>query len=330
MTPHILIAGGYGVVGAHIARHLRRDHPGVKLTLAGRAPDAGAALAAELDATTARLDVAAPGEGLAAIGPVDLIVAALHDPSDSLIAAAMGMGAGHIGITRTADTISPAAFAAARRATRRPVVPLGHWQAGILTMATMHAAAAFARVDRIALTAVYDMADPIGPLTAGDSEGFSGRALLRENGAWIWAEGGTRPRRVAIDGGETDAAPVGVLDLLSLAAVTNAPDIRFDLAIATSITGRSGHGASHDLYIDLQGDPADGGARDRRLIVSAPAGQAHLTGLGVALAAERLLGLDGQAPPPPGFLPPENLLDPDTIVARLRRLGVHISDQPPE
>ncbi len=193
MTPHILIAGGYGVVGAHIARHLRRDHPGVKLTLAGRAPDAGAALAAELDATTARLDVAAPGEGLAAIGPVDLIVAALHDPSDGLIAAAMGMGAGHIGITRTADTISPAAFAAARRATRRPVVPLGHWQAGILTMATLHAAAAFARVDRIALTAVYDMADPIGPLTAGDSEGFSGRALLRENGAWIWAEGGTRP-----------------------------------------------------------------------------------------------------------------------------------------
>ena len=47
MSPRILIAGGYGVIGTAIATALRAAHPGVELILAGRRPDAGAALAGQ-------------------------------------------------------------------------------------------------------------------------------------------------------------------------------------------------------------------------------------------------------------------------------------------
>ena len=39
MTKTILIAGGYGLVGSHIARHIRRLMPDARLLIAGRSPD---------------------------------------------------------------------------------------------------------------------------------------------------------------------------------------------------------------------------------------------------------------------------------------------------
>ena len=59
MTARILIAGGYGLIGGTIARHIRRIGGDVELVLAGRNPEKGAALAQELGgASTAYLDVA--------------------------------------------------------------------------------------------------------------------------------------------------------------------------------------------------------------------------------------------------------------------------------
>lgn len=322
MTAHILIAGGYGLVGGFIARHLRARHPHVRLSLAGRNPDAGAGLAAELGATAVGLDVEAPRRGLEAAGPVDLIVAALQDPGDALIDAAIRSGAAHIGITRTANGIAPAVFAATYARPLRPVVPLGHWQAGVLTMAALHAAAAFTRVDRVDLTAVYDMADPIGPMTAQDAEGFGAPALVREAGKWIWAASGSRTRQVTLHNGQATAEPIGVLDLPSVAAVTKAADIRFDLAIAESIGTAAGGPASHDLYIDLAGLGTDGRTLETRTILSDPRGQAHLTGLGAALVAERVLGLDGNPVPPGGLATPESLLDQNITMQNLAAAGV--------
>jgi hypothetical protein len=320
----VVIAGGYGLVGGTVARHLRAAGHQLDLVLAGRNPEQGEALAVELGARTARLDVADPAGSLAELGPIDLVIATLQDPGDNLLTATLRSGAAHIGIVRAADSMASSAIAAVNLA-RRPALLLGHWQAGVLTLAALAAAKAFARVDRIELAALYDYADPIGPMTAADSGGFVGRALVREHGAWANLEAGVSSRRV--ERGELpafDALPMGVLDTPGLASITAAADVRFDLGTGTSIGTAAGGVASHDLYIDITGTTAAGETVTRRTLMSDPKGQAHLTGLGVLIGAERLLGLDGAAPPAAGLRLPETTIDPDWALERLRAFGVRI------
>ncbi len=325
MSARILIAGGYGLVGGMIARHLRAAGHDLDLILAGRHPENGGALARELGARTVRLDVADPAADLVAAGPVDLVIAALQDPGDHLLKAALRAGAGHISIVGTADSLmAPRAMTTAILA-RRPALMLGHWLAGALTFAAMAAAKRLERVDRIELAALYDYADPIGPMTAGDAEGFVGRALIRRDGVWTTVEAGDSGRSVAREGlAAFEALPMGVLDTPGLAAVTGARDVRFDLGSGTSVGTAAGGAASHELYIDLTGLTATGETTTRRTLVSDPKGQAHLTGLGVLIGVERLLGLDGEPPPTGGLLFPEQIIDPERAVDRMRSFGVRI------
>lgn len=326
MSPRVVIAGGYGLVGGKVARHLRAAGHQLDLVLAGRNPQQGEALAAELGARTARLDVADPAAALAALGPIDLVIATLQDPGDNLLTAALRVGAAHIGIVRTADSMAPSAVAATNLA-RRPALMLGHWQAGVLMPVALAAAKAFAQVERIELAALYDYADPIGPMTANDAEGgaFVGRALVRENGAWANLDAAVSGRRV--ERGELpafDAMPMGVLDTPGLATMTGAANVRFDLGSGTSIGTAAGAAASHDIYIDITGTTAAGETTTKRTLMSDPNGQAHLTALGVLIGAERVLGLDGRPPPAAGLRLPETTIDPDRALERLRAFGVRI------
>lgn len=321
MTLKILIAGGYGLVGSWIARHLRAAHPDVELLIGGRNPDRGEALAAELGHARA-IAFDAGSADAAAVGSADLVIAALHDKGDRLVQAAMDAGAAHIGITRTAGDIAPAVFATQFRRPPRPVVLLGHWQAGILTLAALDAARAFARVDTISMAALFDMADPIGPMTEGDADSFMKPALIRTGGLWQWVDAPAHARSVLFGGDRLDATPIGVLDVPSVAAVTRARNVRFDLAIGTSAGTRAGGPASHDLQIDIEGELHSGAPAARRLSISAGLGQAHLTALGVSLIAERVLGLDGVPPPAGGLHLPETLLDPAAVMRRLETFGV--------
>lgn len=324
MTPRVVIAGGYGLVGGMVARHLHAAGHQLDMVLAGRNPEQGEALAVELGARTARLDVADPAAALAGLGPIDLVIATLQDPGDNLLTAALRAGAAHIGIVRTADSMASSAVAATNLA-QRPALMLGHWQAGVLTLAGLAAAKAFARIERIELAALYDYADPIGPMTATDSGGFVGRALIRENGVWANLDAAVSGRRV--ERGELaafDAMPMGVLDTPGLATMTGAADVRFDLGTGTSIGTAGGGAASHDLYIDITGTTATGETKTLRTLMSDPKGQAHLTALGVLIGAERLLGLDGRAPPAAGFRLPETTIDADWALGRLRAFGVRI------
>lgn len=321
----VLIAGGYGLVGGQVARLLHEAGHDLELVLAGRNPEAGAALTAELGATTAALDVDAPH--LAAVGPLHLVIAALQDPGDNLLMAALKAGAAHIGIVRTADSLASSAIAAAALA-RRPALMLGHWQAGVLTLAALAAAREFAQVDGVAMAALYDYADPIGPMTANDAGGFVGRALIRRGGSWDNVAATEHGRSVARPGQPPfDALPMGVLDVPALAAMTGARDVRFDLGTGTSRGTAGGGEASHDLYIDLAGRDAAGAAMTRRVVVSDPRGQAHLTALGVLVGVERLLGLDGAPPPAAGLVFPEGVLDPVRAMARLQGFGVSVETQ---
>ena len=327
MRPRVVIAGGYGLVGGFVARHLRAAGHDIDLMLAGRNPEQGQALARELGATTLRLDVNDPTAGLGAAGPVDLVIATLQDPGDNLLMATLRSGAGHIGIVRSSDNMASTAIAAAALA-RRPALMLGHWQAGVLTLAALAAARAFRRVERVEMAALYDYADPIGPMTVADAGGFVGPALIRRDGGWIHVDAAESGRTVVRpDLPPFDALPMGVLDTPALAAMTGAGDVRFDLGAGTSIGTAAGKAASHDIYIDLAGQDASGARTSRRTLVSDPRGQGHLTALGVLIGAERLLGLDGEPPAEGGLVFPESAIDPDRALARLRAFGVHIEAQ---
>ncbi len=328
MSPRILIAGGYGVVGSQIARHVRAAGHDVDLILGGRNPPDGEALARELGATVVQLDTADPTRGLSQAGHLDLVVAALLDPGDTLLTATLRAGAGYIGIVGMAESVASTLIAASAIRCERPTLILGHWQAGVLVAATQTAARAFATVERIELAALYDYADPIGPMTAGDSGSFFERATLRQDGVWVRLDPQAAARAINRRGGPAfDVMPTGVLDVLSLATATGARDVRFDLGTGQSLGSLSGRSASHDLYIDIEGVQGDGVRAGRRWRLSDPAGQAHLTALGVLVGIERVLGLDGAPPPQGGLAFPETLLDPDRTLARLQAFGVQFEEE---
>jgi len=50
-----------------------------------------------------------------------------------------------------------------------------------------------------------------------------------------------------------------------------------------------------------------------------------LTGIGVAMILERLIGLDGEPPTPPGLYFPHQVLDSTAYFARLTQIGGTIS-----
>jgi hypothetical protein len=328
MAARILIAGGYGVVGSSIARQIRKVSEEVELVLAGRNPDKGDGLVQELGrASTAHLDIEAKS-GLGALGAVDLIVSALYDPANVLIEGAVSCGIAHIGITTKADNVAPIVAATLRRSPRRPVVLSGHSMAGAATIVSLAAAQRFSRVDSIALAALYDVRDPVGPMTASDAEMLVSRALLRQGGKWRWLDGRQYGRQVRMADGEVlEAYPAGLLDAPSLAAISGAPEVRFDLAQGQSLGTRAGKAASSDVYIDIVGVLKSGEPGNERTILSDPGGLAHLTALGVAVAAERVLGLDGRAPAMGGLHFPETLLEPAAAVARFAQFGVRIAHE---
>ncbi|MFC4098437.1 Rossmann-fold NAD(P)-binding domain-containing protein [Paenibacillus xanthanilyticus] len=327
MTQRLLIAGGYGIVGSAIARHVRAMNQEAEIVLAGRHPERGAALARQLgNARTAYLDV----ENIDRFdewGAIDLIVSALQDPADRLIELALRQGIAHIGITKLADELAPLFFAAAKAPPKRAIVPLGHSQSGVMTLVALKTAEAFKQIDAIALAGLYDDREQMGPMTVGDAESFIGRALIRNGGQWAWVEASRHPRTVALaDGSALEGLPMGLLDVPDLAAATGAPNVRFDFIAGESIGTRAGGQASQDLYIEIEGVLHTGQPAKRHTVVSDPRGQAHLTALGVLVAIERILGWDGHPAAAGGIHSPDTLVPVDAAIARFEQFGVRMFD----
>ncbi|MGC1305112.1 MAG: hypothetical protein WA840_22315 [Caulobacteraceae bacterium] len=323
----VLIAGGYGVVGGWIARHLRAAGHDIDLVLGGRTPESGAALAAELKAGVVALDSDDAADGLARAGAFDLVICALQDPDDNLLNAALRAGSAYVGVVRKLDNLGPTAMACSILA-QRPALLLGHWQAGVTTFAALAAASALRRVDQIAIAALFDPTDRAGPMATRDSGAFFTRALMRRDGAWDRVAQADNIRE--IERGDLPAfmaQPMGVLDVAGLQVMTGARDVRFDIGLGQSIGAAAGGDASHDIYIDLAGEDPQGRLVRQRMLVSDPHGQAHLTALGVLVGAERLLGLDGAPPPAAGLVFPERAIDPHRATARLRAFGVRVQTE---
>jgi hypothetical protein len=322
----ILIVGGYGQVGSNIARLIRKKYDAIELILAGRNPQNGEGLAKELNnAETAYVNLD-EGFEISNYGKIDLIITAMEDHGNILRETATLNGIANITVTEVADEISPTAFLGLHKTISAPIVFAGHWQAGILTLVTKQLASKFRHITRIETAGLYDKRDPVGPLVTSQVNGFIGRALLREAGKWQFVDAKENAREIHLyDQTLETGYPMSTLDVPSIAAFTNAANIRFDFAIGKSIGSSQGLKASHDLYIDIEGVLLSGQATKQRTIVSGPNGNSHLTAVGVFFIIEAIFGLGGQSAPPKGGLYlPETIICTENIVSRLREFGINI------
>ena len=325
----VLILGGSGQAGSGTAALLRRWHPTLPLTIAGRNLARAQRVADELGGATAvTVDLGRGDLGLPAGSRHSMVVAAIWDDHLHGLRHAQRLGVPYLSISSGLVDIAPEVVAGAQRASS-PILLASHFCAGTGVLAALHVAREFDRIDSIRMGAVLDDQDAGGPAGLADLERLfvaSSAGLERRDGVFTWlAASAAQVELHALDGAVLPAQSIPILDVPSLAHATGAPNVRFDYALGESAGRRRGGVPSIEIRIDVEGVDAAGlPLRVGRFLVH-PDGQRPLTALGVALGVERLLGLRGE-PAAPGLHTPESLIDPAYAVERLTELGASFVD----
>jgi hypothetical protein len=244
---------------------------------------------------------------------------------------AQARGVPHVSISPGMHEIGPEVAAYMRRPHIAPVVLGTEWLVGATTIPTLEVAKRFADVDSISIGALLDEQDEGGPAAAADYERQTKTmpaALARLDGAYVWRNGVESEFRAA-DGTRMTGSGLAPHDVVALAAETGAPNVEFLVAVGVTSTRRRGEPMSTEIVVDVAGrDHAGRPLRTRHAVVH-PEGQMPLTGLGVALVLERLVGLDGSPATPPGLYFPYQVIEPATYLARLEAIGGRILDLEP-
>jgi hypothetical protein len=326
----ILLVGGSGIVGRWAARFLREAHPAAPLLIGGRDGAKADRAAREIGAAEAvTLDMAADdlGIGQRAISAVAVL---FTDERTAGLRFAQSRRVPYISISPGLIEIAPEVAAYMHQPAAAAVVLGTEWLVGATTVPTLAFAKTFGSIDDIRIGALLDEKDAFGPAANVDLERQTKTmpaALARRDGAYVWRVGDDAKASFrAVDGTEMQASALSPHDVVGLAAATGAPNVQFDLALGVSSSRRQGGAMSTEIIIELAGKDHDGRPRRTRHAVIHPEGQMPLTGLGVALALERLTGLDGMPPTSPGLYFPYQLLDPAAYFARLTQIGGEIRE----
>jgi hypothetical protein len=321
----ILLIGGSGIVGRWTARLLRAAHPETPLLIGGRDLAKAREAAAELGAADGvKVDLAAADLGLGQ-RPISAVAIFFTDVTTASLLFAQSRRVPYISISPGLNEIAPEVAAYMHAPQAAPVVLGTEWLVGATSVPTLQLAEAFGRVREITIGALLDEQDAFGPAASADLERQTKTmhaALARRDGAYYWRVGeDAKARFRAVDGTEMEASALSPHDVVGLATATGAPNVRFDLALGVSSSRRRGAPLSTEIIIEVAGDDRAGRPLRARRAVIHPEGQMPLTGLGVALLLERLVGLDGARPVPPGLYFPSQLLERRTYFARLERIG---------
>lgn len=328
----ILLMGGSGAIGHHTARALRAAHPDVPLLIGGR-DLAKAQRAAEHigGAQGVVIDSAADDLGLGD-HPLSAVVVFYMDHALAGLRFAQKRSVPHLSISSGVFEIAPEIATYMHRPDASPIVLGYEWMAGATTVSTLSIARAFSRVHDIRINALVDEQDTGGPTVATDFEHLNKMlpaALTRRAGVFVWREGEeSKAGFRAVDGTQIEAGGFSSIDVVGLAAATGAPNVQFNMATAVSSSRRQGRPMSTEIIIELVGDDLKGEPLHTRHALIHPAGAAPLTGLSVAMTLERLLGLDGQPPTPPGLYFPYQLLDASAYLERLKEEGGELRKLP--
>ncbi|WP_028168170.1 hypothetical protein [Bradyrhizobium elkanii] len=321
----ILLIGGSGIVGRWTARFLRAAHPDQPLLIGGRDLAKAKKVATEIGgAEGVVLDLAVDGLGLGE-RPVSAVAVFFTDERIAGLRFAQSRGVPHISISPGIIEMGPEVAAYIRDPDAAPVVLGTEWLVGATTVPTLEFAKAFGRVHDIAIGALLDEQDAFGPAAAADLERQTKTmpaALARRDGAYLWRVGDDAKAKFrAVDGTLMEASALSPYDVVGLATATGAPNVQFSLAIGVSSTRRRGEPMSTEIVIELAGEDQAGRPLRTRHAIVHPEGQMPLTGLGVAMVLERLVGLDGNPATPPGLYFPYQLLEPAAYFARLEKIG---------
>jgi hypothetical protein len=297
----VLIAGGSGVVGSRAAQFLRRLHPSLPLAIGGRDVSRAEVVAAAVGgpAHAVAVDLTRADLGQAPEVAYSAIMVFLRDDTLNSMRFAQARGIPYLSLSTGTFEIGPevAHYVHAPRAAA--VVLASHWLAGAAVMPALQAARDYQVVDAIHLGVLVDPEDFGGPAAHTDYERImraSPAALTLSDGAFTWVD----------------------------SVATGARDVRLDVAVEESSTRAAGAPFSTEIVVEIDGTLRTGEAARTRTEIVHPQGQAALTGLCAALAVERLLGLDGRAPVPPGLYFPESILDPAYVVERMEEFGARV------
>lgn len=322
----VLIIGGSGIVGSLAARMLRQAQPELPITIGGRdlaKAEAVARAIGKADAATINLD--RPDLGLPEERRHSALVVFVKDAGLNALRHAQAHGIPHLSVSSGVFEVGPEMALHVHKPQAAPILMASHWLAGVAVLPTLHYARDFARVDSIAIGVVLDEQDMGGPAAYADFERLTTaapHALILKDGKWLWAKGEDGARRfVNVDGTELPGQAYSPLDVISLAAATQARDIRVDLHYGASAGRQRGGTFSSDLVIEIAGEGPDGKPLRQRREITHPQGQAPITALGVTVGTERLLGLTGEPPAAPGLYLPEALIEPAYFIKRLEGIG---------
>ncbi len=326
MLPNpILLIGGSGAIGRSTARFLRDLHPDLPLLIGGRDLAKAEAAAAEIgNAQGVVLDLAADDLGLGE-RLVSAIAVLFSDETLAGLRFAHGRGVPHISISSGVYEIAPEVAIFMQKPDGAPVVLGYEWLVGATTVPTLEFTKAFGRVHDIVIGALVDEQDAGGPAVAADFERLERTmpaAFTRRDSAYIWRSGDDAKAGFrAVDGTAMEASGFSSVEVVSLATVTGAANVQFNIAIGVSSTRRRGEPMSTEIIIELAGEDHAGRPLRIRHAVVHPQGAAPLTGLGVAMVLERLTGVDGKPATPPGLYFPYQLLESTAYLARLKAMG---------
>lgn len=320
----ILLMGGSGAIGRQTARSLRAVHPDVPLLIGGRDLAKAEKAAAEIGhAEGVALDPAAGDLGLSE-RPVGAVAVFYMDHAIAGLRFAQARGVPHLSISSGVFEIAPEIATYMHTPNTAPVVLGYEWLVGATTVPALELVKAFGRVHDIVIGALVDEQDAGGPAVAADFEHLAKMmpaALTRRHGVYIWREGDDAKTRFrAVDGTEVEASGFSSIDVVGLATATGAPNVQFNIANGVSSTRRRGEPMSTEIIIELAGEDHAGKPLRTRHAVVHREGAAPLTGIGVAMILERLLGLDGDPATSPGLYFPYQLLA-SAYLARLEQTG---------
>lgn len=327
----VLLVGASGVVGRQTAARLRQRWPTLPILAGGRDLRRAEAVASELGHSRGVvIDLNRRDLGLSNDVAVSAVVMFVKDETLNGQLLAQDRGAAFIDISSAAFEIGPQTAFYSERPQTAPVLLASNWLAGASTFATLDLANGFVRIDRVLVSALLDDQDIGGSAAEADyvrqtRAGPSG--LIRKSGRFVWIAGEDAAGAFeAVDGKRFDAQVFGNLDILSLSAATNAPDVTFQFAVGETSSRRRGERFSHEILIEIEGLSRDGyEARARRSVVH-PDGQAPMTALCVSLAIEDMLGLETGKNLAPGLYLPHAVVDPARAVGALREIGATIDD----
>lgn len=353
----VLIVGGYGTVGRQIAQILHDRHPELDITLGGRSPDKAAPFESERVQTIV-VDNNAEDPLLYAGDNVNLIINSVNDLQDRLLLSAVKRKIPLIDLTRWTELFQQSVTKLENTHLHSPVVLSSGWMAGTASLFAMLHSTSLQNVV-VNIHALYSLKDKAGP----DSTAYMDRMTIPFH---ISEPEGRRlvlpmtdPVKVQFPNGyTTNCYRLDTPDHVTLLKAGNIDSasfrISFDSKVATSmlvgmvksgiwkmISGERfrslrqgllynpGNGSAHHILIHLKGRDQNGKWIERKITISDPLGQTHLTALGAAVQAEKLLRIPEDKPLAPGIYFPEDLadtrIDTSAISNFFKQYGVLIS-----